>query len=374
MRKADDKLLLYKTLLNDAQAMVSDTQDAGAVADVKSLQTPAPTAAPTEAPTDAPTVSPTDAPTWAPTETPTDAPTVSPTDAPTDAPTFHPCNDGSHGCDKTAGGICVQAGSGWRCECAAGFVCTAGCDDDHIGHTCVATVSPTDSPTVSPTTSPTETPTATPSDSPTDSPTVSPTDAPTATPTAAPTGLSTDFELVINPTSSEKDCSSMRRRAGLELTQAECEAWASDEGKTFGGESCRADWMPYCQVRASTWNSVCDGNVYYGCDGSNARSWNSDWWPTCSFRKVCKRAVPTLVGNAQMRLAEAKARASKDAVEPFGNTQVKQEVKQEVKQAKNNAVTFREGAGLGPLHPILASTCTFAVTNLAVSESDSDAI
>ena len=102
----------------------------------------------------APTPNPTAAPTVAPTAAPTVAPTAAPTAAPTPAPTMHECDDGNHGCDQGPGGICVKDGAGWKCECAAGYMCTAGCDNDHTGHTCVATAAPTPDPTAAPTGAP----------------------------------------------------------------------------------------------------------------------------------------------------------------------------------------------------------------------------
>jgi len=46
--------------------------------------------------------------------------------SPTPAP-IHPCDDGSHGCDRN-GGACVRGiGSSWTCQCSQGFTCTGEC-------------------------------------------------------------------------------------------------------------------------------------------------------------------------------------------------------------------------------------------------------
>merc|ERR1719157_231400 len=91
------------------------------------------------------------------------------TSFPTKAPTIHPCNDGSHGCDKSTGGICYPTtGNGWTCACANTHWCSAGCSQPHTGHTCIkVTATPTTYPTPSPTTYPTPSPTPTPTPSPT---------------------------------------------------------------------------------------------------------------------------------------------------------------------------------------------------------------
>merc|ERR1711975_614 len=94
-------------------------------------------------------------------------PTDTPTDAPTGAPTYHPCDDGTHGCDTGPGGICMKTESGWACGCAEGYKCVEGCYDDHAGHTCMLTEAPTDSPTDTPTAEPTDEPTKQPTDAPT---------------------------------------------------------------------------------------------------------------------------------------------------------------------------------------------------------------
>ena len=59
-----------------------------------------------------------------------------PTLVPTPVP--HPCASGLHSCDAVGnGGICVEKPSHeWECDCATGFVCTAGCSGMHTGHTC----------------------------------------------------------------------------------------------------------------------------------------------------------------------------------------------------------------------------------------------
>jgi len=96
--------------------------------------TPAPTPAPTQKPTPQPTPSPTLVPTPAPTPRPTRAPTPSPTPAPVPV---HPCDDGSHGCDKSEGGICTKSGSSWTCSCASGYRCVQGCCSSRkTGHKC----------------------------------------------------------------------------------------------------------------------------------------------------------------------------------------------------------------------------------------------
>ena len=108
-----------------------------------------------------------------PTPAPTTSPTSYPTPSPTPYPTAHPCDDGSHGCDQTVGGICYTHGSGndWRCDCAQGYYCTNGCTMPHSGHECVAiTATPTASPTAVPSASPTPAPTAEPTPEPTTAP------------------------------------------------------------------------------------------------------------------------------------------------------------------------------------------------------------
>eukprot|EP01062_Namystynia_karyoxenos_P053591 TRINITY_DN4347_c0_g1_i3.p1 TRINITY_DN4347_c0_g1~~TRINITY_DN4347_c0_g1_i3.p1 ORF type:complete len:2313 (+),score=265.60 TRINITY_DN4347_c0_g1_i3:94-7032(+) len=163
--------------------------------------TTAPTGSPTRQPTDSPTASPTSAPTTAiPTVPPTVSPTRVPSASPTRSPTPHACNDGSHGChDLSDGGVCYQDLTGWRCDCAPGYWCSAGCSGAHVGHTCTIvtggpshnpswqpTYSPTSQPTISPTAVPTVSPSTAPTAAPSTAPTVSPTGAPTREPTSSP--------------------------------------------------------------------------------------------------------------------------------------------------------------------------------------------
>jgi len=117
----------------------------------------------------------------------------------------------------------------------------------------------------------------------------------------SPTPLPTAFEYVLNPTIAEKDCSSMRRRAGQELTQAECEAWAAANTQDGGiiQNSCRADFMPYCFMSQPSSCSDKFSRVRFGCeDGS--MSHNTYWWPAsmCGNTKVCKRSLPTASPSA----------------------------------------------------------------------------
>jgi hypothetical protein len=138
----------------------------------------------TSAPTKGPTRTPTRNPTGAPTKStaPTKAPTTTPTKAPTLAPTPHPCDDGSHSCDKvSAGGICYadRTSNLYACGCREGFMCIGGCDEPFIGHLCELTKAPTKTPTKEPTKEPTKAPTKEPTKEPTHSPTVAPTVAPT---------------------------------------------------------------------------------------------------------------------------------------------------------------------------------------------------
>ena len=122
----------------------------------------------TPAPTSIPTAQPTQQPTNAPTTHPTSQPTKHPTPKPTPAPTEHPCVDGSHGCDKSQGGICVQKPGGqFACKCAPSYKCVQGCDNDQSGHKCVATPAPTSIPTAQPTRQPTKHPTPRPTPAPT---------------------------------------------------------------------------------------------------------------------------------------------------------------------------------------------------------------
>eukprot|EP00756_Hemistasia_phaeocysticola_P024029 Hpha_TRINITY_DN15926_c1_g1::TRINITY_DN15926_c1_g1_i11::g.75086::m.75086 len=112
-----------------------------------------------------------------------------PSASPTLMPTPHACNDGSHGChDLSDGGICIQNGAGWQCDCDPHYWCSNGCTGAHIAHTCIRTTAgPTSSPTALPTTSPTVTPTDLPTTSPTAFPTESPSPLPTVQPTTSPT-------------------------------------------------------------------------------------------------------------------------------------------------------------------------------------------
>merc|ERR1719247_3147594 len=110
--------------------------------------------------TPAPTPTPTPDPTPVPTPEPTPTPTPAPTPVPTPSPTHHPCDDGSHGCDKGDGGICVKEGpNSWACECKPEYMCTSGCDSPDEPHSCVLTPSPTPVPTPEPTPVPTPEPT-----------------------------------------------------------------------------------------------------------------------------------------------------------------------------------------------------------------------
>merc|ERR1712166_461081 len=132
----------------------------------KCEKTKAPTLAPTtKAPTWMPTKTPTTkAPTWTPTKTPT---TKAPTKAPTIGPTYHPCRDGSHGCDEGPCGVCNEVGDGWECGCAPECTCVGGCDKPHYGHKCVKTKAPTWMPTNYPSNYPTNAPTWMPTKTPT---------------------------------------------------------------------------------------------------------------------------------------------------------------------------------------------------------------
>ena len=111
------------------------------------------------------------------------------TNAPTFAPTQHQCDDGSHGCDKNQGGICVKTATPdihdnyWECTCAPAYHCIAGCSTPWTAHTCALTAAPTKAPTKAPTDAPTKDPTNAPTDAPTKAPSYAPTDAPTNAPT-----------------------------------------------------------------------------------------------------------------------------------------------------------------------------------------------
>merc|ERR1712070_1287051 len=104
-------------------------------------------------------------PTHQPTQYPTKFPTPEPTKFPTPFPTAHPCDDGSHGCDKGPGGECHKGeGNAWTCGCAANYYCTYGCTMPHVDHGCALITS---APTISPTAIPTSQPTAFPTPEPT---------------------------------------------------------------------------------------------------------------------------------------------------------------------------------------------------------------
>ena len=92
----------------------------------------------------------------------TDAPTPEPTATPTHMPTFHACDDGSHGCDLTST-MAVKVGTECMCECLEGFVASP--DDTKQ---CVQTEAPTPTPTATPVVAPTEAPTHMPTDHPCD--------------------------------------------------------------------------------------------------------------------------------------------------------------------------------------------------------------
>ena len=109
-------------------------------------------------------------PTAFPTGSPTRLPTLSPTPVPTAS---HPCDDGSHTCDKT-NGFCVKSGISFVCQCNSGFVCQSGCTTPFAGHLCTFTPSPTKNPTFSPTPAPTDVPTTSPTFAPTNAPTEEP--------------------------------------------------------------------------------------------------------------------------------------------------------------------------------------------------------
>eukprot|EP01062_Namystynia_karyoxenos_P045407 TRINITY_DN3369_c0_g4_i2.p1 TRINITY_DN3369_c0_g4~~TRINITY_DN3369_c0_g4_i2.p1 ORF type:complete len:1553 (+),score=315.36 TRINITY_DN3369_c0_g4_i2:79-4659(+) len=150
-----------------------------------------PTGSPLTAPPTAPPLTPTSppvpptapplAPTPLPSPAPSPAPSGGPSTPPTAAPSFHPCTDGSHGCDKGPGGVCIVAtGNTWQCNCSAGYVCVAGCSS-HTAHSCVPL-------TGSPTAAPSRSPSAAPSRAPSAAPSAGPSAAPTRPPSAAPSG------------------------------------------------------------------------------------------------------------------------------------------------------------------------------------------
>ena len=140
-------------------------------------------AAPTGAPSGSPSARPSAGPSTSPTASPTTTPsTGTPTWSPSAAPTEHPCTDGSHGCVKTAQGICFAgAGNSWHCGCVPGFVCVPDCNA--TDHTCEEV---TASPTTSPSASPSSAPTAALSSSQTVASSSVPTAAPTTTLSSSP--------------------------------------------------------------------------------------------------------------------------------------------------------------------------------------------
>lgn len=76
------------------------------------------------------------------------------TSVPTPVPTpVHQCLDGSHNCDKSAGGECVQTGSehnAWACRCKSGYRCIGveACQHPYQNHSCsLITPAPTPAPT-----------------------------------------------------------------------------------------------------------------------------------------------------------------------------------------------------------------------------------
>ena len=85
-------------------------------------------------PTHFPTFYPTAHPATAPSPAPTHHPTVVPSAVPTPSPTPHPCDDGTHGCDQEAGGICYKgSGNVWMCDCKQGYHCVSGCENSNYG-------------------------------------------------------------------------------------------------------------------------------------------------------------------------------------------------------------------------------------------------
>eukprot|EP00656_Telonema_subtile_P000368 TRINITY_DN1016_c0_g3_i20.p1 TRINITY_DN1016_c0_g3~~TRINITY_DN1016_c0_g3_i20.p1 ORF type:complete len:1126 (+),score=203.93 TRINITY_DN1016_c0_g3_i20:370-3747(+) len=113
---------------------------------------------------------PTNPPTNEPTVAPTHDPTTAPTEAPTESPTFHPCDNDEHECD-TQNGVCIPDGEEYTCDCSPGYICSEGCSEPYIAHTCQLTTAPTQSPTDMPSVAPTATPT-------TNAPTYAPTEDP----------------------------------------------------------------------------------------------------------------------------------------------------------------------------------------------------
>jgi hypothetical protein len=85
----------------------------------------------------------------------------------------NPCRDGSHGCEKTQFGMCIETGgTDYRCDCKRGYVTQNAHDPPHSAHTCAkVTPAPTPFPSPAPTPFPTPVP-----------PTPFPTPAPTPLP------------------------------------------------------------------------------------------------------------------------------------------------------------------------------------------------
>jgi len=78
-----------------------------------------------------------------------------------DGSRHHPCNDGSHGCDKSNGGVCykdgnVQIGDDWKCGCEQGYTCTSGCEAPFTNHICTRVHVDTPTGKRTPTAAPTE--------------------------------------------------------------------------------------------------------------------------------------------------------------------------------------------------------------------------
>jgi hypothetical protein len=124
---------------------------------------PGATFSPTQSPTNLPTVVP-GTTTYSPTQSPTGSPTVipgSPSAAPTHLPTFHPCDDGSHGCDLSSTQCVVYPGQAHlhACQCREGYVSSANSDTS-----CSATLEPTQSPSQTPSPFPTPYPTESPTE------------------------------------------------------------------------------------------------------------------------------------------------------------------------------------------------------------------
>lgn len=104
--------------------------------------------------------------------TATDAPTLSPSSPPDTSP-LHPCDDGSHSCDRGPGGACYKSANarGFLCGCQSGYEWQLEVDDSGFAsHSCVppGTVTPTDAPTAMPSATPTDSPTLAPTPHPCD--------------------------------------------------------------------------------------------------------------------------------------------------------------------------------------------------------------